>query len=487
MAFKEITFANSMNINKRDELFAYLRYGCFRSHSPGLYPNHQFTVAGTLANPNVIATGFGCVLTENGLNRDLYELPNPVATNTNEFVRGVAIAEANGQKYVINQFGLIWEIPGGGAVADALGDIATGTDATSNGNPGLTLFDGVHVYVLLSSKIYRFLPGQNTYTAQGPVFTGVPDNILGWDEYEDEIFLYAQEGQDVRTFIWDKTDPTVFRKRKRIRNAQFLAGGTINDYPTIVVARGLDQNPKEEDSIMEVRRWSGTGWRDLNAIKVVDQPNYLAHAIDDDSLVLSFQGSGNNQPDLFQDYVYRVYWDGSIEVIYNSGPQGANNEIETIDIDYGEVRMIHQNGEIVEHQDIQTTYNTYTDYDDTIYITNFLNNPYNKHKLDSFGMSFEKLTANQRIVVSYRVSDRDDWTQMADIDEDTVKDFVNHNKDARDDRDQIIYISKIQGLVDPDNRLPEFYEIQFKFESYGGFSIINAWYEYTRLPRNLKI
>lgn len=88
--------------------------------------------------------------------------------------------------------------------------------------------------------------------------------------------------------------------------------------------------------------------------------------------------------------------------------------------------------------------------------------------------------------IYYRVSERDDFVLLGTITPEIVRENVNQRKDMSGEgettgiSEQLFHITKL-----PDgSSLPEFNEIQFKFVSKRGFSVMAAWYEYDYLSRN---
>ncbi len=91
--------------------------------------------------------------------------------------------------------------------------------------------------------------------------------------------------------------------------------------------------------------------------------------------------------------------------------------------------------------------------------------------------------------IYYRVSERDPFVLLGTITPQIVRDNVNKRKDMTGEglenqpvglSEQIFHITKL-----PDgSSLPEFNEIQYKFVSKRGFSIIAAWHEYDYISRN---
>lgn len=89
-----------------------------------------------------------------------------------------------------------------------------------------------------------------------------------------------------------------------------------------------------------------------------------------------------------------------------------------------------------------------------------------------------------RLEIYYRVSDRDAFTLLGTITTTKIIDNVNVRVDAS--AQQPLEEQRYQFTkFDADNaELPEFNEIQWKFKSFNGFSIIGAWMEYSYITRN---
>lgn len=90
----------------------------------------------------------------------------------------------------------------------------------------------------------------------------------------------------------------------------------------------------------------------------------------------------------------------------------------------------------------------------------------------------------ETLQVYYRVSDREAWTLLGEITAEKVIDNVN----KRINQTGVIPVpeQRYQFTKLPDgSSLPEFNEIQFKFKSLHGFSVIGAWFEYSYITRNM--
>lgn len=90
----------------------------------------------------------------------------------------------------------------------------------------------------------------------------------------------------------------------------------------------------------------------------------------------------------------------------------------------------------------------------------------------------------EKLEIYYRISDRLGWTLLGEVTAEKV--IANVNK--RIDQTNIIPVpeQRYQITKMPDlTALPEFNEIQFKFISKNGFSVIGAWFEYSYITRNV--
>lgn len=94
------------------------------------------------------------------------------------------------------------------------------------------------------------------------------------------------------------------------------------------------------------------------------------------------------------------------------------------------------------------------------------------------------MTETETLELYYRVSDREDWILLGEVTAEKV--IANVNK--RIDQTGVIPVpeQRYQFTKLPDGTsLPEFNEIQFKFISKNGFSIIGCWFEYSYITRNM--
>lgn len=88
--------------------------------------------------------------------------------------------------------------------------------------------------------------------------------------------------------------------------------------------------------------------------------------------------------------------------------------------------------------------------------------------------------------IYYRISERDDWAFLGSITPALIRANVNARRDYPEDTsEEGVPEQTYQFTKLPDGSpLPEFNEIQFKFVSKRGFSVIAAWFSYSYLTRN---
>lgn len=504
---REIEFANSMALDKRNADFAYLRKKCFPAGTKGLFPAVDFAARNpsqaTLASKSLMdilgsdEDSFDIkAIVEDGSNLRFYDLGSNSESNTSLSSvsyecgamgnDGIHIVASNDQVYKVQH------------VNSNITSLATFTDAT----PELGLFDGLYYWWVSRNEIYRQLGSAAPTTAFNNI--GVTPLFAGF--YNDQMVIYAQEGADIIVLFWDKSDADLFDKRVLIKNARLIAGGVVDGRVLLVKAVGNGQNPKEFKSRLVVCGFDGEKFVEMNSIKCDSSIDYEdITGIDTGSERMIFSVTSNidtANTDLYQNFIFEVRSDGSIEVI-DQPDTTTYGDVHIVRMFYDNIVYAHR-GSGAQAPLIVRQYTTDDDYEDyelfteTTHVTNFLNNAYNYHKLDSFAVAFEKLyeqtdpaaspATGEELDVYYRVSERDDWTLLMNVTVEKVKNNVNANRDQ-----SVEYASDSLGLPEqrylitemPDGSpLPEFNEIQFKFVSKRGFTVIGAWYGYSYLSRN---
>lgn len=510
---KEIIFADSMHIDKRNVDFAYLRKNCFKARTKGLYPARDFwqerpdDLVGTDEIVDILGSEEGSfdikVITDDGTNLNFNNLGSNTTSNTQLASMnyecgvfgddGVHIATSNGR---------IYKVQHANSNTTDLGALPAGA-----GTPVIGGFDGLYYWWLSADEICKQL---------GSAAPTIAFNDLGLtprfvDFYNDQMVIFCEEASSIIVLFWDKSDTDLFDKRVVIKNARLIAGGVVNGKVMLIKSVGNSSNAKEQNGEIVVTIYDGEKFARVNSIKAGDDVvSYEAETgVAVGSEVMLFSVTGNaaaHNSDLYKDYVYKVYDDGAIEVMYQ--PDTATyGDVHIVRIFYNFVCLAHRGGSnpipfIFINEEFDEDYGDYEDYLTTEYITNFFNNPYNDHQMDGFMVAFEKLfeqtdpgatpPTGEELDVYYRVSERDGWTLLMNVTAQKVKEQINQFRDdsvayASDTtgmHEQRYSITKITDSEGNEVPLPEFNEIQFKFVSKRGFSIIGAWYSYTYLSRN---
>lgn len=506
---KEIIFNRSMLGDKRNPDFAYLRKGIFNSQTPGLYPSKDFvlelpkTLNSSYQLVDILGRSlenFKVIVLVSGGNYKFYEIGSE-STSNNDFA-GNIIATAygegvtNGVYFVDDNVSKVYSIN--------YSNVNIQEVATFPSGPSVNLgkFDGLY-YWWAGSQIWKQLPDQT------PVLVFDDTGFSGlrfMDFYEDQIIFFTQKQDDIIIYFWDKTDTTLFQKRITIKNSNLIGAGVVGD--TLMLVRSIPDlsNEKERSGKLIIEAWNGTSFKELNSLptgnyNVAISPSLMSGTsckTNYEYMILSLSNNidTDKNEDLFKNYVYKIYKDGAIEVLADIEANGTRDYVSVVNIGLGfnilGVRSADTNNiKIYTDEGDNTDWDDYIDYNDATYITNFYCNPFNEHQLDVLNISFEKLFRNgaessetdEELDIYYRISDRLDWTLLGTVTAQTIIDNVNlrtPNDGTIPLREQRYQITKM-----PDgSALPRFNEIQFKFLSKKGFSIIGAWFEYSYTTRN---
>lgn len=505
---KEIIFANSMTIDKRNPDLAYLRKNCFRAETKGLYPAKDFYQE----NPDDLTTSDDIVdilgseeetydikvITENGGNLLFNNLGSNSSSNTtltgvsyecgvfgND---GVHIVASNDQLYKVQH-----------ANSNTTSQW-TFTDAT----PDIAGFDGLYYWYLSNAEIYRQL-GAGTPTIAFNNLGLLPRfvSFLG-----DQMVIFCEDAGSIVVLFWDKSDADLFDKRIIVKNARLVAAGVVDGRLMLVKSVGNSSNAKEQDGQLVLTEYDGEKFVRVNAIKTGDKDisyeRTTGVAVGSEVMVFSIEGNtDSHNTSLYKDYVFKVYADGSIEVLFEPD-ETTYGDIHIVRIFYNFICIAHEGTGstppvIWINEETNNEYDDFEDYTTTEYITNFMCEPYNDHQLDGFSVAFEKIfeqtdagatpPTGEELDVYYRVSERDEFTLLMNVTALKVKENVNASRDQSTEyaTDDGLGLPEQRYMVTtmPDNTsLPRFNEIQFKFVPKRGFSIIGAWFSYSYISRN---
>jgi len=503
---EEIKFEESMTIDKRNKDFAYLRRNLLRSKVKGLYPSRDFyrTDPDALLVGDVIEDILGSdegsydikVIVARGADLRFFNLGGDSESNT--AITGVDYecgTFGDDGVYICVDDDTVRKI---NHVNSNSASVGTFTQAS----PDLAIFDGLYYWWISSGEIYKQLGGAAPVIAFNDLGF-FPDFValLG-----DQMVIFGQEGDSIICVFWDKSDPDLFDKRVLIRNSRLVSAGNINGRLVMVRTVGTNGNSKEQIGEMIISGWDGEKFVRMNSIKTGqndtrDENEYLGMDVGAEVMVFGIDENTNAQnPQLFQEYIYKVREDGGIEVQWL--PDHATyGDAHIIRIFYNYMLYATRGTEtqapaIFKNEDTGSDYAEFENFTESEYITNFLCSPYNLHKLEGILVAFEKLfeqttgtPTGEQLDIYYRVSDRDAWTLLGEITAQKVAENVNKRRDQ-----SVEYASDGLGLPEqrysitkmPDgiSALPEFNEIQFRFVSKRGFSVIGAWFSYSYLTRN---
>lgn len=508
-AKKEILFNKSMIIDKRNADFAYLRKGLFDAKTRGMYPSRNFylELPDDLSTDRQIMDVLGSeegaydikVIVETGSGTlNIYNLGD--ASPGNDAITGSGGYEAGAHGddgvHIVTNDDKLYKVNHTNDDNDLLW---TFTEA----RPQVAKFDGLYYWYVSSGEIYKQIDGDTPTIAFNDLGTS-PDVV---DFLNDQMVIFAQASGDVTILFWDKSDEDLFDKRIIMRNIRMIAAGTVDGRLMMVYTIGNRGNTREHQGEIIISAFDGEKFVTLNSIKAGQKDttySTLPTSCDTGLDALYFGINDNvsdSDTDLFQNYIYKVTKDGAIEVMTNPDP--AEGEVDVVRSFYNFVLYATESlpahgSRLYINEDYSTDFDDYDGFEEpSEYITNFLSEPYNRHKLDGVAVVFEKLfgqtddeetpTTGEQLDIYYRISDRDAFTLLGTVTAQKVKEDINLHIDQSAE-----YASDTEGLPEqiytiekmPDGSpLPEFNEIQFKFVSKRGFSVIAAWYAYSYITR----
>lgn len=512
METKEIQFHKSMNIDKRNPDFCYLRKNAFNSRTPGLYPSSDFQIENPdneLTSDMDIMDILGDdqtgrdkrVIVQNGNNIDIYDLGSGTLQGTIVGVdyeaagvgpEGIRMVGDDDWVYQINQ------------VNDNFYQVAN-----SDLGPGYddaVVSDGLYYYYIGNNGIKRQLDDETPVE----VFTQVgfsPEFSVVWNEY---IVLFRQLGSDIFAYFWDKEDNTFYAKRIQIRNARLIAAGSVDGRLMVVKSVGNSTNAKEREGMIVVDGFNGEYFEEMNAIKAGDNDVEYENttSVDTGNKIMVVALNNNKEvhnETLYQDWVLKIHRDGEIEVLHQYDSSDVHGTIRLVRIAYNYITLGTnsrgtQGPRIFTNENRDNDYDDYQDFNTTSYVTNFMEDPFSRHQLKHLSVAFEKMmeqrvdaeSTGEKLKVSYRTSEREDFIEIGtitskDIYENVATSMDQTVKDAEYNSDTTGMTHQIYDFIEmsnPDLDMPEFSEIQFKFELFNGMSIIKAWYGVEHISRN---
>ena len=412
---KEIKFNKSMTSDKRDENFAYLRKNILPIKSEGLYPSKDFVdidpdveipsnsvcldILGSDKTPFQIKGIFYNSDTGETAFRNLYG----GGTDNSSLPSGVfysASAFGSDGVYVLGRNDSVYKLSHTTGSTTVVGTIA--------GNPasgGVGGWDGKYYWWANNNGIYQQLPN-----ASGTeIMTTVGQTILKMAFLNDQMILVYKSGTDIGILFWDKLDTLKFDKRVIVKNSTYLGLGVVDGTLILTRSVGNSANPKEYAGEIVVAGYDGENFRTLNSIRagrrdVRNPSEESGQNCDTGSEVMLFSVDDNSitdrNEDLGQNYIYKVKKDGSIEAQYLPVPRGTVTRAHLVRVFYDftlyamNSSVSGSTSKIYSNREISTNFSDYENYNNTEYITPFLTNAFNYHKLDGFSVTFEKMFKN---------------------------------------------------------------------------------------------
>jgi hypothetical protein len=506
----EIQFHNSMVLDKRNTEQAYLIEGKVDVGSKGFYPSIDFeqVAPNNLNSTYDILDILGSDDTQIKVIYDVSgtlhfrELGSNSVKNTSAAYDPQAFANGIDGVYFVNN-----------AATDVTYRInttnsnisLTGT-FPSSANIDIGVFDGLY-YWWIGTKMWRQLPGQNPELIMASTgFRSVKFVV----PYLDYLAIFTQgevgEYENIIVYFFNKKDSTFFSKRIEIPLARVLGAGLIDGQLTMFWNIGVRGNAQEIFSKLVVSKFDGENFTELNSIKggrnMVDVPSSAmvgttARYCNDYMLVAVDDNDSAKNTDLYHNFIYKISKDGSIQALTKTKTGEARNYATIVNVFRNfDLYATDETGttpaKIYTNEQNSDSFENYDKYEeDKTYITNFYCNPYNYHKLNGFNVAFEKMFRNQdgtgsgeQLDVYYRVSDRDDWTLLGQVSDELVVENVNKMIDMSTDIPLPEQRYQIVNITEGFTALPNFNEIQFKFVSKKGFSIIGSWFEYDYITNN---
>lgn len=406
---REIKFNTSMTSDRRNVDFAYLRKNVFDSKTKGLYPSADFTqeypmnidssddIEDILGSEESAGGGLSYdikVITDDGTNLHFYNLGSDVESNTSlSSVNYECGAFGNDGVHICVDGDKLYKLQHSNSNTTAIG-------VTTGAFPDIAGFDGLYYWWLSQNEIYKQIGSNNPTLAFNDI--GVTPRFV--DFLNDQMVIFYEISGGVGVLFWDKSDTDLFDKRIFIPNCKLIAGGVVNGRLMLVTGVGNSANVKEQNGEIVVSGFDGEKFVRLNSIRAGqrDAQYVTAKGVGIGATIMAFSVDDNTndaQEDLFQNYIYKVKSDGSIEVLWLP-EEDVYGSAHIVRVFYNFILFATAGSgaispRIYTNESFGSDQNDYRDYkEETVYITNFLNEPYNRHKLEGLAVAFEKLYTN---------------------------------------------------------------------------------------------
>lgn len=505
-----IQFYNTMTSRKRGP-GAYLRKNILTSDEEGLYPSTDF-IRKNYASAAVATNGYftknNYVIVTVGANNAVYKNTGGATltfqANIPDTSSVIAVCETNDVNIILVLLsdGKLYSV--NGAVISLIFTLA---GASAN---GYIVYDGFFWFISFGAKLYRLDPDLVTVTTAKNTTSTLQSDIVNVQIFNGYVVVVRELGKFVQFDFWSiaEADADLYQKRVVEENCRHLGLGVISGKLIFTKSVGNISNVKEGYGNIVVSIFDGEKFTKLNSIRAGGrgvtvsgkQPQSVGNGI----MVIAIKENENALTDtLFKNWVLKIKEDGAIETLFEPGDVSDGFSVVAINVEYDTISMLveESGGDVVfyETADVDANYDDYQDFNTSEYATNFLNNSLNVHKLTSFGVSFEKVfeqvtaTTGERLFIDYRTSERDPWTLLHEVTSLTIKDYtadeysmaLREAEYASDSTGQTIQSYVITKMPDK-SELPRFNEIQFRFRSKKGFSLLQAWYTYEYIIRNTK-
>lgn len=422
---KEIKFNKSMNADKRNENFAYLIKSVLETPEAGLYPKRDYlfdedvnVFSSNEEVVDIIGTTDGTypwvVVEDNANNRfrfyEMFSSSPEGSLGSGIDIDAIAFGgELNRDIYFVADDNKSYRVR-----ANVSGIVAEVANFPSSPSVQIGIWDGLYFW-WVGGKIWRQLDnGTPELVMSDTGFESSEVKFLA--NYENFLVIFAQGtssqfgAPETKIFFYDKSNSTFFQKRIILKDTILLGGCTIDGRLMLVTQNNIVGSAKEIEGEINVLAWNGVEFIKINSIKsgrskLRIPPTTLAGTTcksNNQYMLLSVDDNDreSKNADLFKNYIYRIYKDGKIvvetEVVPNS-----------VSVNYSDVVYVGQqyNAYNVPQTGVNQPkiyisfendrdWSSYIDYNNTEYITNFYCNPFNRHKLSAFNVSFEKMFRN---------------------------------------------------------------------------------------------
>jgi len=505
MKQNEIEFYKTMTPRKRGA-GAYLRKNILTTDEVGLYPvsdfrNKRFGTSDYIDSGYFIKNNY--VFVEEGANVAVYQkttsnsLVFVVNMPTNSPIKSIVGTNKTNMELVLTQDGKLYSVKH--STVTLIKDFAV------SGTGSQMVYNGFYWFISIDTKLYRLDPDLVTVTLVKNTTASTQTDIVNMQIFNDYIVITRKLGWNVQFDFWSITTASLDEYQKRVteENCVHLAMGGVDGTLLFVKSIGNTTNIKEKQGEIIVTAFDGEKFVKLNSIRafsdVLSSSGSQSQSIGNGIMVVSLAGNYVSDKDLGRNWVLKIKKNGEIETIFEPKDITNGDEVRAINIEYSSISMLLSktdgNAYFYYNEDNQKLYANYPDYTTAEYSTNFLNNAKNVHKLVAFGVSFEKvfeqMSGGETLYIDYRTSERDSWTLLHEVNTLKIKDYTadefnmaerttEYNSDTIGQTIQSYVVTQM-----PDGtELPRFNEIQFRFRTENGFSVLNAWYKYDYIIRN---